>query len=168
MKSALFILSLLTVVLTMPAEGALPEGLRAQSLLSITTNRDSSLTMLDALIDKRDQFVGLYSKVLASDYDEVFWLKDMEREIGVTLFESDGHKVIQIRSALDRAKQEGVVVANYLRNALLGTYSSCKFMLRRSGSDHWYVQNLETGETVTEVEVQAKLLGVRKIKGLCD
>jgi hypothetical protein len=160
MKLVLIALSLL---LSLPAHAAIPSGLKAQPLVTITNDKDNARIVLSALIDRNQSLAGIYSQ--GSGPGQVYWLKDIENQ-GVTLVERYGYSLISLQGRLSRDTQEGRLTARYLVHAFRGTREDCPFELRKNNSG-WYVRNIYTRRAVQRIHVLAGDSGIRQLQGLC-
>jgi hypothetical protein len=150
-----------------------PPGHGLSKLVTMTSDRDASATVLNALVNSTNEIAGVYnspttlmnSGTLATERN-VFWLSEIESADGALMLEKQGRKVLFLQGKLDRGTQEGRFKVRFLTNGLFGRYDSCDFLLKKAGTN-WFVQNAYTGQRVTEVKVLTHSLGITTLQGFC-
>lgn len=148
-----------------PGQENVPPGMSIQKMLTLTTDRDANAYDLHAMMDTRNlAATGMY--VRTSSGGRAFLLADIEKPAGVSLFETQGRKVLILQGSLNRDTNEGRMHLKYLANGLSMTYETCDVMLRRTGNEYW-VQNAYTGAKVTNVKVITYWAGVVTLEGIC-
>lgn len=150
-----------------------PPGHGLAKLVTMTSDRDASATVLSAMVNSSNEIAGVYNSpsslytadALTADRN-VFWLSEIESSEGALMLEKQGKKVLFLQGKLDRGTQEGRFKVRFLTNGLFGRYETCDFLLKKAGSN-WYVQNAYTGRRVTEVKVLTHSLGITTLQGFC-
>lgn len=151
-----------------------PADMKLQKLITLSNDRDASLSHLNAMVDKNGQAAGLYNKleerggfrVFDDEVDPVIWLRDIESKDGAVLFASQGRKAILIQGQLDRETQEGRFTIRYLANGVSMRYASCDILLRHK-EGKWWVQNAYTKKKVTEAKITTWSFGITTLEGIC-
>lgn len=153
-----------------------PPGITLQRAATMTNDRDKNIHYLNIMIDDKGLLAGLYNEADPKNKpgegdvggEKVFWLRDIESAEGVVLASGSGRKVLILKGLLDRATQEGRFNLKYLANGLTMRYGSCDFDFKRQPNNGaWYVQNVHTGATVTEIRIETHMLGLKPIKAIC-
>lgn len=178
-KSAMILTLLGTLALEAVAESAdapseddlsyfdatdLPSGVEVQKLVKITSDQDDKVVEMSAMIQNGNLagVVGASPGARA----EPFWLKDIEKNSGVVLYEQKGYEVLKLKGKLSRATQEGKLIISYLTNGLFGSYKSCDVYVKHSGAG-WILLNAYTRKPIKEVRLKVGTMGVSTIMGLC-
>ncbi|MCO5142203.1 MAG: hypothetical protein M9962_03835 [Oligoflexia bacterium] len=151
----------LLMMTTFVAQAGIPSGLDSKVLADIR-KASKSFTKL-SILTKNGELVGIHSTV----GDATFWLKDIEKNDGVVLYETWGYKVLLLQGRLSRDSQEGTLKAMYLSDAKNLKYKSCNLKLKNNGSGGWYIQNAYNNKKVNSINVVATSAGVEKLEGLC-
>jgi hypothetical protein len=148
-----------------PGQDNLPPGMGLQKMFTLTTDRDSNVYDLHAMLDSRNlSATGMY--IRSAEGGRAFLLTDIEKPSGVTLFETQGRKVLILQGNLNRDTNEGRLHLKYLANGLSMTYETCDVILRRTGNQYW-VQNAYTNAKITAAKVLTYWAGVTTIQGIC-
>ncbi len=156
-----------------PGPAALPPNLSLQKVITLTTDRDSSVYFLHVMFEKSMAPVGMFVQPIkpprileAAIEGTPFWLADIEKNQGVVLFKAQGRDILFMQGALDRGTREGRFHLRFLTNGLSMTYDTCDFVLRSNGNNYW-VQNAYSGAKVTQLKVLTSFLGVDTLQGIC-
>lgn len=151
-----------------------PPGITLQRLSTLTSDRDKNINFLNLMLDQNMLVAGLFNEAHPDNKPgegegaNVFWLRDIESRDGVVLAEGRGRKALILKGLLDRETQEGRFSITYLANGLSMRYESCEFDLKRQpNGGAWYVRNIYTGATVTQIHVETHALGIKPIKAIC-
>jgi len=84
----------------------------------------------------------------------------------VVLLSGQGHNALSLQGAFDPKSQEGLFHLTYLSNGLTGSYATCDFLLKRSGSN-FYAENAYTGARITSAKIVTWSLGLDTLQGIC-
>ena len=147
-----------------------PEGIRVQQVLTMTSNADNYKYVLHTMIDKNGEAVGMYKledRGKGGQLHDIFWMRDLESEEGVVLLNRSDRNAILLNGSLDRETKEGQFVLRYLTNGITMSYEKCTIDLKYDKSG-WYIQNATSGERVQQAFVETYFLGIKKIQGLCQ
>lgn len=149
-----------------PGQEGVPPGMSIQKMFRLTTDRDATAYDLHTMMDTRSlAATGMYVSSTDSS-SRAFLLAEIEKPAGVTLFETQGRKVLLLQGSLNRDTSEGRLHIKYLANGLSMTYETCDVLLRRNGNEYW-VQNAYTGAKITAAKVLTYWAGVTTIQGIC-
>lgn len=143
---------------------ALPPGMGVTPLLHVSTDRGSEEYDLGLLRDAALNPQGFYMGDVHTG--KPFLLREIAKPDGVTLFETQGRKVLILQGTYDRKKRQGNFELRYLTNGIFNTYKSCDVNLRSQGQEFW-LQNAYTNQRVSEARLVTTTFGVSTIEGIC-
>ena len=163
-------LALITLFSSFSAFAAdLPSGGAEQSLITLTSDKNSNVYELGVVLDSQNQLAGMFN-AFANDpnvKDQTnFTLGDIENSHGVVLLASGNKNALLLNGTYDNTKQTGRFTVKYLENGITMKYLSCDFLLSHPNGA-WAVQNAYSGILVKSINVLAGLIGISTIQGLC-
>ena len=156
-----------------PASESVPPGITLQSLMALSSDRDSTMANLSLMVDDKNLVAGMFASAIKTkksrpaDSGKVFWMRDIESRSGAVLVRAQNRDILILQGKLDRETQQGKFRLRYLANGLTGRYENCDFNLRRAHDGDWWIQNSYTQQKVTLAHLITWKLGVKTIQGLC-
>lgn len=142
----------------------LPLSFSLQEIAKMTNDRDGTVNTFSLAIDAKGKVEGFHNA--SPGFAATYPLSIIESKEGAVLAEAEGRKVVFLLGKLNRPSQEGRFQLKYLANGLSMKYSTCDFLLKKSGSN-WYIQNAYTGARVNRIHITTWSLGVKTILGIC-
>lgn len=157
-----------------PAAAALPAGVTAVPLASITNDRDSSISDIKLMVNDAGAVRGIYLETRASAASDpalakaqVYPLAGIESRDGVVLGQGQGVKAIFLKGEIPPQGDRGSLVIRYLANGVFRHFKECRIGLERLGADDWQLVNAYDGRPITHIEVQTWALGISTIGNVC-
>jgi hypothetical protein len=167
-----FILSIISIASASAA--ALPAGVTALQLASISNDRDSSISDIKLMVNHAGNVRGIYLETRASaDSDpvqakaQVYLLAGLESRDGVVLGQGQGVKAIFLKGDIPPQGDHGSLVIRYLANGIFRHFKECRIGLERLGPGNWQLVNAYDGRLITHIEVQTWALGISTISNVC-
>ncbi len=156
------------------APSALPTGMVAVPLATITNDRDPSVSYLKLVLGDNGAIRGIYMQTAKDGHEapkassgKVYWLKGIESPGGVVLGQGQGVKAIFLHGDIRPLGDHGMLTIRYLTNGVFKHYAKCRIGLRRLGQGQWQLVNAYTGNPVDHIEVQTWMLGISTLTNVC-
>ncbi|MDR3607321.1 MAG: hypothetical protein P4M08_08070 [Oligoflexia bacterium] len=150
-----------------------PGGLTLQKLVSIRSDRDSQLSLLNIALDAHgdpqglEEVVGLTPTEQDTPSKEIryFSVGDIDSEQGVVL--DHDHNAVILKGTLDPISSTDTLTIHYLSNGLWGNYDSCDIIIQRAPGSHWELVNAYTQQPVQSIFVKTWSMGITTMQGIC-
>lgn len=168
------VLVLLTSAAATAAVALLPTGMTAVPLAAITNDRDTSVSLLELMLNDHDTVRGIYLKTRVGGDNgpskisgQVYWLKEIESRNGVVLGQGQGVKAIFLQGTIEPRGNQGALVIKYLTNGISRHFAECRIGLQRLGPYNWQLVNAYNGRIIKSIRVRTWALGISTIANVC-
>ena len=137
------------------------------ALFTMSNDRDSGVVTYSVDV-QNDAVAGFVtSPGQNNNRSDSFSINDIAKPNGVVVLSGQGHNVLFLQGSVDKATGEGRFHLKYLSNGLSNTYSTCDFLLKKSGSNY-FAQNAYTGARITSAKIVTWSLGLKTLQGICQ
>lgn len=153
-------------------------GVKTIELATITNDRDTSLNILNLVVNKKSQVLGLLlvTKVPAKENGQKKYrvtkkidypVKKIESKNGIVLGQGQGVKAILMNGKINSDRGSGQLKIKYLSNGLLMHYNSCNIKLQKQTNDSWALVNAYNGKVIKNINVKTWFLGISTLQNVC-
>jgi hypothetical protein len=136
------------------------------TLFTMADDRDAIVVNYTLLVDG-DNVTGFQMTPGQTKANDTFTAAQVAAPAGVVVLSGQGHNVLFLQGAMDAKSGEGRFHLKYLANGLTNNYSTCDFLVKKSGSNY-FAANAYTGARITSAKIITWSLGLKTLQGICQ